>query len=283
MIASGDITSRAKRAGGARDDRRGRRHGRPRRAGQPVGAARDPRRRRARADARGGRRGAAALHPRDRARARRAAGAGLPEEVLRLVPRPRPLPDAVQAGARAARRPSTRSRRGCSPPRPGARFVLERLVEEQPTVRRGHCSTLPISVYGGGKRSERCAESPADRRQAVPVEHLDSNAERRTCSSRRTAEEARPWAYDADRVEAREPRPSSTNAPSDLVEPRASASAASTCGEPRRMLTGPRGRAARRPRRRRGRRDRLPDGSPRRRRRRHPTASLVGGHVASSP
>ena len=42
--------------GGARDDRRRRGHGRPRRAGQPVDPARDRRRRRSRADTRGGRR-----------------------------------------------------------------------------------------------------------------------------------------------------------------------------------------------------------------------------------
>ena len=40
------------------------------------------------------------LHPRGGARARRAARGRLPEEVLRLVPRPRPLPEAVQAGDR---------------------------------------------------------------------------------------------------------------------------------------------------------------------------------------
>ena len=57
----------------------------------------------ARADARGGRRRARPLHPRDRARARRAARVELPEEVLRLVSRPRPLPAPVQAGARRAR------------------------------------------------------------------------------------------------------------------------------------------------------------------------------------
>ena len=90
-------------AGGAGDDRRRRGHGRPRRAGQPVDPARDRRRRRSRADTRGGRRRARSLHPRDRARARRAASLGLPEEVLRLVSRPRPLPAAVQAGARRAR------------------------------------------------------------------------------------------------------------------------------------------------------------------------------------
>ena len=56
-----------------------------------------------RADARRGRRRARPLHPRDRARAGRAPGLRLPEEVLRLVPRPRPLPAPVQAGARRAR------------------------------------------------------------------------------------------------------------------------------------------------------------------------------------
>ena len=55
------------------------------------------------ADARGGRRRARALRPRDGARAGRAPRERVPEEVLRLVPGPRPLPAAVQAGARRAR------------------------------------------------------------------------------------------------------------------------------------------------------------------------------------
>ena len=42
----------------------------------------------------------------------------LPEEVLRLVPRPRALPEAVQAGARAARVDGRGRRTRCSPPRP---------------------------------------------------------------------------------------------------------------------------------------------------------------------
>ncbi len=75
--------------GRARDDRRGCRDGRARRPGQPVGAPRDRRRRRPRADPRGGRRGARPLHPRDRPRAGRAARVRVPEEVLRLVSRPR--------------------------------------------------------------------------------------------------------------------------------------------------------------------------------------------------
>src|SRR3970040_1775357 len=60
VIASGDITSHARAQSG-------------------------------RADARGGGRRAAPLHPRDGARARRVPRHRLPEEVLRLVPRPRPL------------------------------------------------------------------------------------------------------------------------------------------------------------------------------------------------
>ena len=49
------------------------------------------------------------LHPRGGARARRAARGRLPEEVLRLVPRPRPLPEAVQAGDRPCCGRPTRS------------------------------------------------------------------------------------------------------------------------------------------------------------------------------
>ena len=72
VIASGDITSRAKAQAvlattGAAAVMVGRGA-----QGNPVGAPRDRRRRRRRADARGGRRGARPLHPRDRPRARRA-------------------------------------------------------------------------------------------------------------------------------------------------------------------------------------------------------------------
>ncbi len=117
-IASGDVDSQRAGAGGPRDDRCGGRHGRPRRAGQPLGAARDRRRRRRRADARGGRRRAGALHPRDGARAGRAARVRVPEEVLRLVPGP-----AAGSRSRSSRSSSssTRPRRssdGCSRPRP---------------------------------------------------------------------------------------------------------------------------------------------------------------------
>src|ERR671934_252291 len=56
-----------------------------------------------RVEARGGRRRARPLRARDGARARRAPRLRLPEEVLRLVPRPGTLPAPVQAGARPAR------------------------------------------------------------------------------------------------------------------------------------------------------------------------------------
>ena len=96
------------RPGRPRDDGSGRGDGGTRRPGQPVGPARDRRRRRRRAEPRGGRRRARALHPRDRARARRAAGLGLPEEVLRLVPRPRTVPEARSSRSSSC---STRPRR----------------------------------------------------------------------------------------------------------------------------------------------------------------------------
>ena len=88
-----------------------------------------------RADPRRGRRRADPLHPRDRPRAGRAARLGLPEEVLRLVPRPRPLPAPVQAGARPAR-VDRRGRRAPARRRAGRRRSLERLEAEQPVVRR---------------------------------------------------------------------------------------------------------------------------------------------------
>ena len=70
VIASGDITSRARAQAVLADDRGGRGHGRSRCPGQPLGAAGDRRRRPGRAEPRGGRGGARPLHPRDRPRAR---------------------------------------------------------------------------------------------------------------------------------------------------------------------------------------------------------------------
>ena len=94
VIASGDITSRARAQAvlattGAAAVMVGRgAQGNPWALREIVDGDDD------RADPRGGRRRARALHPRDGARARRAAGLRLPEEVLRLVPRAR-------AGSRA--------------------------------------------------------------------------------------------------------------------------------------------------------------------------------------
>ena len=105
-------------AGGSRDDRRGGRHGRARRAGQPVGAAGDRRRRRRRADARGSRGRARPVHPRDGPGARRAARVRVPQEVLRLVPRPR---DGSRSRSSRSCSSSSRPRRsndGCSRRRP---------------------------------------------------------------------------------------------------------------------------------------------------------------------
>ena len=151
VIASGDVTSHAKAQAVLDGDGRGRGDGRPRRAGQPVGDPRDRLRRRRAAVARGGRRRADRLHPRDRARARRAARVGLPEEVLRLVPRARALPAPVQAGARAA----ALDRRGrdcaCSPRRRAPPSFVERLEAELPDpdddVLLDSCRSR---VYGGG-------------------------------------------------------------------------------------------------------------------------------------
>ena len=124
VIASGDVTSRGKAQAVLCGDRRGRGHGRPIGTGQPVDAGARSWATRPRAVARGGRRGAAALHPRDGARARRAARVRLPEEVLRLVPRSRPLPAAVQAGARDAADARPRWSSGCSQRRPARASVL---------------------------------------------------------------------------------------------------------------------------------------------------------------
>ena len=90
-------------AGGARRDRRERGDGRPRRAGQPVGDARD---RRSATRAQPSREEVAAeliLFIRETVRElgeRRASG--FLKKFYALVPRPRPLPEAVQERARAA-------------------------------------------------------------------------------------------------------------------------------------------------------------------------------------
>ena len=111
VIASGDVTSRARAQAvlattGASAVMVGRAaQGNPWALAQIMGTDEEPSREEV-----GGR--AAALHPRDRPGARRAARHRLPEEVLCLVPRPRPVPEAVQAGARDA----SDDRRGRDPP-----------------------------------------------------------------------------------------------------------------------------------------------------------------------
>ena len=150
-------------AGRPRDDGRRGGDGRTRRSGQPLGPARDRRRRRRGADPRGGRRGARALHPRDGPRARRAARLGLPEEVLRLVPRPRPVPEAVQAGARRARL----DRGGRAAPDRGRtrRAAADRAARGRAAVgRRGHArpprspSTAAASRRGPEPDSRTCGK-----------------------------------------------------------------------------------------------------------------------------
>ena len=59
------------------------------------------------------------------------------------------FPRAFKAELDAARSTSSRSSGGSSRPRPGARFVLARLEEEQPTADEVTLD-LPISIYGGG-------------------------------------------------------------------------------------------------------------------------------------
>ena len=101
-----------------------------------------------RADARGGRCRAHPLRPRDRPRARRAARVGLPEEVLRLVSRAGPLPEAVQAGAPPARL-DRGSRAAAARGRSGRARSLER---SRPRFRQAtrSLSSFPSPIYGGG-------------------------------------------------------------------------------------------------------------------------------------
>ena len=149
------------RAGDPGHHRRGRGDGRPRGAGQPLGAARDPRRRRRRADARGGRRRADPVHARDRARARRAAGDRLPEEVLRLVPGPRPLPAPVQGRAGAARdagRGRDAPARGCAGRRRSAAGIAGRAAR-----RRGRRRARPADLDLRRRLSrDQLADEPRD-------------------------------------------------------------------------------------------------------------------------
>ena len=93
----------------------------------------------------------AALHARDRPRARRAALVRLPEEVLRLVPRPRPLPTPVQAGARDAAEPR-RGRAAAVRRRPRRALRARAPARRSCPTRRTKCllDSLPISIYGGG-------------------------------------------------------------------------------------------------------------------------------------
>ena len=144
VIASGDVTSHARSSSSTRPAAPQSWSAAPRR--ETLGGRRDRRRPRRRAGPRRGRRRARPLHPRHGGRAGRAARHRLPEEVLRLVPRPRPLPEAVQAGAGAARDPrgggGAALRRGS-----GAVEVLARLEGDLPA---DVLLDLPISVYGGG-------------------------------------------------------------------------------------------------------------------------------------
>jgi hypothetical protein len=129
----------------ARDDRRPGGHGRPRRPGQPLGARGDRGRLWPEADARGGRRRARAVRPRSRPRARRAPCERVPEEVLRLVPRVRTLPEAVQAGARRARL----DRGGRAAPvrrRPGCDRARRAPRGRDPERRRGHARAPDLDL-----------------------------------------------------------------------------------------------------------------------------------------
>ena len=76
----------------------------------------------------------------------------IPEEVLRLVPRPRALPEAVQAGARPARDDRRGARSACSPRRPAPPSCSTRCAPSVPTVEHTTLD-LPVSIYAGGTRS----------------------------------------------------------------------------------------------------------------------------------
>ena len=102
-----------------------------------------------RAHARGGRSRARALRPRDGARAGRAPRVGVPQEVLRLVPRSRSLSEGVQAGARSSSTRREEVERRLLAAAPGAFEIVERLEAEVPSGAELTLE-LPVSIYGGG-------------------------------------------------------------------------------------------------------------------------------------
>ena len=152
VIASGDITSRATRADGARE-RTGarRRDGRPRRPGQPLGAARDRRRRRGREPTREEVVAELVLFIRETVRElgeRRATGF-LKKFYGWYLGRGR-FPRAVQAGARRSSTRPTEVERAAVRRRAG-RARAASSASRRSSRRATRCrSSLPISIYGGG-------------------------------------------------------------------------------------------------------------------------------------
>ena len=147
VIASGDITSRARAqtvlaTTGAAAVMVGRAA-----QGNPWALQPDHGRRR-RAIPRGGRRRARALHARDHPRARRAARDRVPEEVLRLVPRPRAVPAARSSRSSSSSRRSTRSSSACS----------------RPLRARGSCSSGSRTSC---RRATRCSSTSRSRSTAA--------------------------------------------------------------------------------------------------------------------
>ena len=138
------------RARGARGDRRGRGHGRPRGAGRPVDGRRDRRARRRHAVAarRSSPSSSSSSTTRSRRWARQRATGFLKKFYGWYLGRGR-FPKPFKQELVAARRRSPRWRSDCSPPRPGAADVLDRLRAETPAVEHTTLD-LPVSIYAGG-------------------------------------------------------------------------------------------------------------------------------------
>ena len=118
------------------------------------------------------------FHPRDRPRARRAARDRLPEEVLRLVPRPRPVPAALQAGARAARD----ARRGRAAPVRGRAGSAGSSSSGSKTS----CRKATRSSWTSRSRSTAAASGSAPRRGVgLRASTRDRRARSSGCAARR--------------------------------------------------------------------------------------------------
>ena len=210
VIASGDVTSRARAQAVLAHDRRRGGDGRPRRrratrgrcARSSTATSTEPTREEVAAEL--------ILFIRETVRELgERARVGLPEEVLRLVPRPRPLPAAVQAGARAARDDSTRWSSGCSPPPRAPPRCSSGSRPSCPTARTTSCSSCRSRSTAAAEPllAVQLPDEPKPLERQERVDALESSA--RAARSARRGRRSRPSAprRRARRGSARRSRP----------------------------------------------------------------------------